>query len=109
MRYDRAGAAIYRDPRWTAVRLQAKRRDGWKCVDCGARGRLEVHHIKRVKHFPSLAFDLANLKTLCGRCHARITRIESGLAELDPARAAWRDFVRALAHPKRKELECCNP
>jgi 5-methylcytosine-specific restriction protein A len=105
VKYDRADRAIYRDPRWKAVRYLAKKRDGWKCTECGERGRLEVHHIKRVKNHPELAYDLSNLKTLCGKCHARVTRIECGLAvELDPKRVAWRALVRELAQPQtRKE------
>ena len=106
-RYDRTGSAIYRSPRWAAVRLAAKRRDGWKCVSCGARGRLECDHILPVRTHPQLAFDLANLQSLCPTCHSRKTRIEVGLAPLEPERRAWRELVRALAHPNRKEhLEC---
>ena len=95
-RYDRAGSAIYRDPRWKSVRWLAKRRDGFKCRDCGAAGRLEVHHIRPVRSHPELAFDLANLKSLCPACHGRITRIEVGLAPPDPAREAWKSLVRDL-------------
>lgn len=100
MGVNRAPSSIYKDPQWAVVRLEAKRRDGWKCRECSARGRLEVHHIKRVKHHPELAYDLENLKTLCGRCHARITAIEVGIAPLDPKRQAWRDLL------KQKELQC---
>lgn len=100
MAVNRAPASLYRDPRWAVVRIAAKRRDHWKCTDCGARGRLEVHHIKRAKHHPELFYDLSNLKTLCGRCHARITAIETGIAPLDPERQRWRDLL------KHKELPC---
>jgi 5-methylcytosine-specific restriction endonuclease McrA len=94
---------VIRDKRWPALRLAAKRRDGWTCRDCGSKRRLEVHHVKRVRDFPELAFALDNLKTLCGACHARITRIECGLAPLDPARQQWRNIVRELAHATREE------
>ena len=100
MGVNRAPSSIYKDPRWAVVRLEAKRRDGWKCCDCGARGRLEVHHIKRVKFFPLLAYVLDNLKTLCGRCHAKVTASETGIAPLSPARAAWRDLLATMAKPK---------
>lgn len=93
MGMNRAPASIYRDPRWKVARLEAKRRDGWKCTECGARGRLEVHHVKRVKTHPELAYDLANLKTLCPACHSRITAIETGIAPLDPERQRWRDLL----------------
>lgn len=95
---------VIRSARWPALRLAAKRRDGWKCVQCGARGRLEVDHVQPVRTHPDLAFALENLQTLCAACHSRKTRIEVGLAPLDPARAAWRDFVAALAkQPRRKD------
>ncbi len=103
--YDRHSAAVIRSPRWKFLRKVAKDRDGWKCVKCEYRGRLEVDHIKSVRDAPELAFDLDNLQSLCRRCHSRKTRIECGLAvELEPKRQAWRDLVRALAQPKQKEV-----
>jgi 5-methylcytosine-specific restriction enzyme A len=96
LKYDRHGAAIYRTPRWKAVRLAAKRRDGFRCVTCGDAGRLEVDHVKPMRTHPELAFDLANLQSLCPPCHARKTRIEVGLDPLSPARMAWREVVREL-------------
>lgn len=104
------GAAVYRSPQWAALRLLAKRRDGWRCVKCGARSRLEVDHIKPVRTHPELSFDLTNLQTLCATCHSRKTRVEIGLAPNDePERAAWRELVRAIAHPQPKEVSCSNP
>lgn len=101
---------VIRSARWPALRLKALRRDGWRCVQCGARGRLEVDHMKPVRTHPELAFALDNLQSLCAPCHSRKTRIECGLAPLDPARAAWRDFVAALAKPQtQKEPQCLNP
>jgi 5-methylcytosine-specific restriction protein A len=101
---------VIRSARWPALRLAALRRDGWRCVSCGARGRLEVDHMKPVRTHPELGFTLGNLQSLCAPCHSRKTRIECGLPPLDPARAAWREFVAALAKPhKQKELECSNP
>lgn len=106
-RFPNYSAHVIRDRRWPALRLAAKRRDGWKCVECGASGRLEVDHVAPVRSHPQLAFDLSNLQSLCAACHARKTRIECGHAPLDPKRQAWRDLVRALAHPK-KELKCLS-
>jgi 5-methylcytosine-specific restriction endonuclease McrA len=103
-RYDRHSAAIIRTPRWKALRVIAKRRDGWKCVQCGASGDLEVDHIEPVRTRPDLAYELSNLQTLCVRCHSRKTRIEVGMAEIDPKRQAWRDLVHELS--KRKETPC---
>lgn len=101
--------SLYRTERWKAVRLEAKRRAGWKCEDCGARGvRLEVHHTKRAIHHPESFFDLATLRVLCVSCHSKITRIEVGMgAELSPARAAWRDLLATMAKPQTNEVPKC--
>lgn len=89
MKFKRVGRHVYRDPRWPVVRLEAKRRDGWRCVQCDARGRLEVDHIKPIRTHPELAFDLDNLQTLCGGCHAKKTRIEVGMGNPNPERDKW--------------------
>jgi 5-methylcytosine-specific restriction enzyme A len=87
--YDRHSAAVIRSKRWKGLRYQAKRRDGWQCVQCGAKGRLEVDHIKPVRTNPELAYDLNNLQTLCVSCHTRKTRIECGHPEKSPERKEW--------------------
>lgn len=92
--YDRVGNAVYRSPRWKAVRLEAKRRDKWQCQECGARQRLEVHHLEPIRKAPKRAYDLTNLLTLCGSCHARHTAQELGHGQDNPARAAWRSLLR---------------
>lgn len=102
MKFKRYGLWVYRDKRWPALRLMAKRRDGFMCVRCGARSRLEVDHIKPVRDAPELAFDLRNLQTLCGGCHAKKTRIEAGHPELTPERQKWRDL---LQHMQRNPVE----
>jgi 5-methylcytosine-specific restriction endonuclease McrA len=103
--YDRHSAAVIRSARWKVVRLEAKRRDGFQCVKCSARGLLEVDHIKRVKDAPDLAFELSNLQTLCKPCHSAKTKIECGFGnELPPDRAAWRDLLATMAKPQPKEL-----
>lgn len=96
MSYQRHGASIYRTPQWKALRFMARRRDGFACVQCGAKGRLEVDHIKPIRTHPELALDLGNLQCLCIACHARKTRLEIGLGELPPERQAWRDLLRNM-------------
>lgn len=109
-RYDRHSAATIRDRRWPALRLAAKRRDGFKCVKCGASGRLECDHIIPVRDAPELAFEPSNLQTLCIRCHSAKTKLECGFGnELSPARAAWRDLLATMAKPKPKEFLCLLP
>ncbi len=103
--YRRHSAHVIRDKRWPALRLAAKRRDGFKCVQCGAAGRLEVDHIKPVRSHPELSFVLENLQTLCTPHHSAKTKKECGFGnEISPARAAWRDLVAAMAQSKTKEL-----
>lgn len=55
------------------------KRDGWKCVMCGAKSgwhkeshsRTIIHadHIKPKARFPELMFDVNNGRTLCINCH----------------------------------------
>jgi 5-methylcytosine-specific restriction endonuclease McrA len=91
--YERHSKAVLRSSRWPALRLQAKRRDRFRCVECNAAGRLEVDHIKPVRTHPELSFDLSNLQTLCASCHTKKTRLECGHVPLDPQRQAWRDLL----------------
>lgn len=100
MTHPRHSRSILRTERWKAVRLQAKRRDEWKCVSCGSVDRLEVDHIIPVRRAPERAFDLTNLQTLCTACHSRKTRIEVGMGEPNPAREAWKDAVRDMMPAK---------
>lgn len=83
--------------RWQAVRHAVLERDGWACVKCGARRRLEVDHVLPVRARPDLAFDPRNCQTLCGPCHTKKTRVEIGHKPVSPARQAWRNAVRDLS------------
>lgn len=51
--------------------LAVRERDGHKCVECGAAGKLHAHHIKPWKAHPELRHDLSNGKTLCPPCHQK--------------------------------------
>jgi len=53
-------------PEWQDKRLQVLQRDKYRCVDCGARKRLEVHHTSYARIFKE---DLDDLITLCRACH----------------------------------------
>ena len=85
--------------RWQVLRHAILERDGWKCRGCGARGRLEIDHIKSVRLARDRAFDPDNLQALCGPCHTRKTRIECGHPApiQSPARDAWAQAVADLA------------
>jgi len=94
--YKRHSARVIRTMRWKFLRVQALERDGWACVQCGERRRLEVDHVLPVRDRPDLSYSLGNLQTLCGRCHSRKTRIEIGLGRPDPKREAWKQLVRDM-------------
>jgi 5-methylcytosine-specific restriction protein A len=91
--------------RWQSVRFAVLERDGWACVKCGERRRLEVDHIQPVRTHPELSFSLANLQCLCGRCHSQKTRIELGLGQIDPKREAWKKLVKDLQNPNEHSGE----
>lgn len=105
--FHRHSAEVIRTRRWQALRLLAKRRDGFQCVQCGAHGRLEVDHIKPVRTHPELSFDLANLQCLCPSCHSAKTIEECGLGKVIPARAAWKSLVRETHQSSQKHKD--NP
>ena len=83
----------YQDARWKAVRLAAKRRDDWKCTQCGSREGLEVHHLIRARQEPELAFSMGNVVTLCRTCHIQETLAERGQLP-SSARLAWASLLR---------------
>lgn len=95
LKYFRPSRAVTKSRRWPALRIAALRRDDWCCVQCGARGWLEVDHIKPVRDAPELAFALSNLQTLCRSCHSRKTRSDIGYAP-DPEREKWWKAAAAL-------------
>jgi 5-methylcytosine-specific restriction endonuclease McrA len=92
-RWTRHSRAVLKSRRWQSLRLEALRRDGWQCVQCGSRVRLEVDHIRPVRMHPELAFDLGNLQVLCAQHHTQKTRKECGHPELNPKRQAWRELL----------------
>ncbi|MBV1864656.1 MAG: HNH endonuclease [Rhodobacteraceae bacterium] len=108
--YKRHSAKVTRTRRWKALRIQALDRDGWQCVKCPERRRLEVDHIRPVKTHPELSYTLANLQCLCGSCHAKKTRLEVGLAPLPPERQKWRDLLQNMQRKpnEQKENTCLN-
>jgi 5-methylcytosine-specific restriction endonuclease McrA len=57
-------------PGWAALRAAVLARDGWTCQQCGARATDADHIIPRSAGGLD---DLANLRSLCGRCHHRAT------------------------------------
>lgn len=61
------------NPYWERVKRKCNIRDGFKCVICGAKTKLERHHITyRIGGVSIVGMELAYLKwlvTLCEDCH----------------------------------------
>lgn len=68
---------FYQSTQWRRLRQKALERDHYECQWCAVEGRvmsadrtiLEVDHIKELEHYPDLALDLDNLRTLCKEHH----------------------------------------
>ncbi len=72
-------ARVYRSKRWQNLRaLQLSREP--LCEDCRRHGVVEratqVDHVLGLVLRPDLAYDLANLQSLCTACHARKSAAE---------------------------------
>lgn len=61
----------YDSPQWTQRAREAKARDNYQCVLCGATENLETDHIIELSRGGSN--DLDNLQTLCETCHDKKT------------------------------------
>ena len=65
------------------MRLKVFDRDGWACVKCGKKGRLESDHVVPLEDGGAV-YDLGNLQTLCRGCHIQKTlgeRMGEGTAQ----------------------------
>ena len=102
-KYFRHSEAVTNTLRWQRLRFLALRRDGFACVECDARHKLQVDHIKPVRTHPELSWELSNLQTLCERCHSRKTRIECGLRPYAYKRGAWCDAVNEITETNRRK------
>jgi 5-methylcytosine-specific restriction endonuclease McrA len=65
--------SFYHTRAWKIVRFEALKRDGAKCVVCGAKASedvtLHVDHIIPKSIAPKKALDLDNLQTTCRDCN----------------------------------------
>lgn len=53
---------------WKRVRAKVLKRDNYKCVICGSKFELQVHHDSYKNHFRE-HLHLGDLMTLCKCCH----------------------------------------
>jgi len=71
-----------------------------KCACCGHNKTLEVHHIKPVHLFPSLACDHSNFITLCRNCHCSFGHFRN-------FRTKWNPGIVVFAEEMTSLLEYC--
>lgn len=100
-KFERHSRPYLRTKRWKMLRMEILERDSFACVQCKARGRLEVDHIRPVREAAYLAYEPTNLQTLCPQCHTAKTRIECGHKPPDPRRQAWAQLVKDLQKPSK--------
>lgn len=68
---------FYQSREWRQLRKQILERDHYECQWCADEGKvtnhfeavLEVDHIQELEHYPELALEMTNLRTLCKECH----------------------------------------
>ena len=59
------------DRRWWVLRNYIVRRDGNRCLECGAAENLQVHHLRYLRGRKAWQYRRVDLMTLCRSCHAR--------------------------------------
>lgn len=83
--------------RWQLTRQKVFERDAWRCVDCGAAGRLECDHVVALHVDPHQdPYALDGLATRCVGCHREKSAREREAPV--PGRDAWREFIALIAN-----------
>ena len=67
---------LLKENKWKHKAKEIRARDGNKCVKCGSKGPLQVHHLFYVKN--KMPWDYPNdaMVTLCSVCHRKEHGIE---------------------------------
>lgn len=77
--------AYLRSPEWDAKRALVLERDGHRCVRCGSKRKLQVHH-KTYARFKEELLD--DLETLCGG--------QAGCHKVEHRSERWKNQRRAV-------------
>lgn len=83
---------LYRSTAWARVRRAVLERCRRRCEDCGAPGRLEVHHVRPLSD-GGAPLDLDNVRALCRRCHFRAEPCRQPAPGAAADGAAWRGEI----------------
>lgn len=72
---DQEARRFYKSTAWRKCREIVLQRDNYLCVDHLERNQIVaaqmVHHIKELRDYPELAFEISNLVSLCLSCHEK--------------------------------------
>lgn len=61
-----------KDKRWKDVSIKILKRDGFKCLLCGSKHRLNVHHSRYIDGKKAWEYPKDLLVTLCEECHKKV-------------------------------------
>ncbi|NHC33969.1 HNH endonuclease [Scytonema millei] len=95
---------------WQKIRQEVLRRDNRICQVCGKEHSGQVHHI--LPRSQGGTNDLANLITLCGKCHMVISPVPEWLitklwqipaVEISPASQAIQDKIEQVVKQRQAE------
>ena len=84
----------------TNWRTQVLKRDGYKCKICGARYKLQAHHIIPVRSSSRHMYEINNGITLCNTCHSLVHHGDSRDINSDEAVRAISDYCA--------DQDCCG-
>lgn len=89
--FDERHEQYYQSDRWKQQRRKRLVADGFKCLLCGSRENLHVHHKYGIDYD-----EVHQLRTLCKRCHE--------LVHIDPSKAAELEVIVKKKREEKYEL-----
>ena len=70
------------DEAMAATSQQVRIRDGFRCLNCGRHGSVDVHHVMPYARHEELRYEKSNMVCLCRRCHIRF-HVDFGRTDCD--------------------------
>ena len=97
-------------PEYDEWRKLVYKRDGWKCMICGSKEKINAHHIFEAINFEELRFDVNNGITICEKHHIKLHKYTSsfiqecikqtsnigGTPEVDNPEASIKEYLFSL-------------
>jgi len=91
--------------------MEVFKRDGFKCQmpNCGKKGKIAPHHIKRWADVPALRYAVTNGITLCHGCHEKVkgneAQYESQFISIVASKSEGAIDVLVMKYALRKKQE----